>query len=131
MRDYQPHKNNPYWLERSLYVRTLALIRDYDRMHKEYIAIATQGKSVSDIDGMPHGSNTADETFNKVNSMSAYWQDIQAVEQAFEIVPPEYRRGVWRNITQNVRYPDDASKRTYAIHKQRFIWKVAQNKFWI
>lgn len=131
MRDYQPHKNNPYWLERSLYVRTLALIRDYDRMQKEYLAIATQGKSVSDVDGMPHGTNTADETFNKVNQMSAYWDDMKAIEQALVIVPEEYRNGVWHSITEYARYPDDADKRTYATHKQRFIWRVAHNKFWI
>ena len=37
MRDYQPNqKNNPYWMEKSVYRRVLAFVRDYDRMVRDY-----------------------------------------------------------------------------------------------
>ena len=131
MRDYQPQKNNPYWLERSLYVRTLSLIRDYNRMKSECADIPEQGKSLSDLDGMPHGTNISDETFHKVNQMSRYWEDMKAVEQSLNLIPEEYQNGVWYNITEHIRYPDDADKRTYATYKQRFIFHVAYNKGWV
>ena len=36
MRDYQPKKRNPYYLEHTLYRRVLALVRDYPRMTAEW-----------------------------------------------------------------------------------------------
>lgn len=131
MRDYQPSKNNPYWLEHTLYRRTLALIRDYDRMKRNHDDIAEQGKSVSNIDGMPHGGNGDDQVFNKVADMSVYWEDMKAIEDALQIVPEEYRSGVWNSIMLNRRYPRNADPSTYSRHKRRFIWHVARKKGWV
>lgn len=131
MRDYQAQRNNPYWLQRSLYRRTLALIRDYDRMKEIHDDIPEQGKSVSDVDGMPHSGNLHDDVFSKVADMSVYWEDMKAVEEALNLLPEEYRNGVWNNIVKNERYPDDANPKTYRRYKQTFIWHVARNKGWI
>lgn len=35
MRDYQRRKNNKYYLPKSVYHRTLWVIRDYERMKKK------------------------------------------------------------------------------------------------
>lgn len=129
MRDYQPYKNNKYLLPQPLYKMTLAFIRDYYRKVVEYKKLIEE--SPPPPDGQPRGSGTSNPTerdgIRRVELKTA----IDAIESALHQVPEEYRQGVWNNIIKHKRYPDDAHPRTYRTYKQRFIYYVAHNMFWV
>lgn len=128
MRDYQRQKNNEYILPKSLYKMTLAFIRDHDRKLADY---NNNDESPPPPDGLPRATNIGKPTEQKAIKAAELKISIDAVDNALKIVPEEYRKGVWNNIINYSRYPDDASPRTYAYHKQKFIYQVAKNMLWI
>lgn len=129
MRDYQAQKNNPYYLERTLYRATLAVIRDYDRLRMEYKAILEE--SPAPPDGMPRGTRVSDPTGRTAIRREEISKKLDAVEEALQVVPKEYRKGVWNSIVNYSRYPKDADKSTYWRYKARFVYHVAKNLYWI
>ena len=126
MRDYQPEKNNPYWLPKSLYRRTLYLIRDYDRMVEEKEDIPTDKAT-----GGQGGGGIGDRTGSAGVRAAEISRDIAAVDHAMEMIPEEYRGGVWQSVAYSLPYPRDADRRTYSRWKSRFIYYVAANKGWL
>lgn len=127
MRDYQPHANNPYWLPQTLYRRTLALIRDYDRMVEQHENIPEETKP----SGQGSGSGTGDRTGSRGVRSAAISLDIDAIDRARLMVPEEYQDGVWNAVQYGARYPDNADRTTYSRHKSRFIYYTALYKGWI
>lgn len=108
---------------------TLAFIRDHDRKVTEYKALADALPPPADgpMKVSSSGSPTERAGIRRAEMRIA----IDAVNEALALVPPEYQKGVWENIVKYKRYPDDAAPRTYRTHKQRFIYYVAHNMFWI
>lgn len=128
-RDYQPIKNNPYYLPRPLYRMTLAFIRDHHRKKEEYKAICEM--SPPPADGLPRGSATGNPTERLGIRRMELSNAIDAVEAALQAIPEEYRKGVYANIVLFQRYPDDANPRTYRRYKAKFVYKVAEKMFWV
>jgi len=128
-RDYQPYKNNKYLLPQPLYRMTLAFIRDHNRRVAEYNGIIDESQPPPD--GQPKGTVKGNPTERDGIRRAELKEAIDAVDSALEMIPDEYRRGVWANITEHKRYPDDAHPRTYRTYKQRFIYYVAHNMFWV
>ena len=128
-RDYQAKKNNPYYLQRPLYRMTLAFIRDHERKMAEYNALAEASPPPSEgqVRSSAAGSPTERAGIRRVEMRVA----IDAVNDALALVPAEYQKGVWENIVRYKKYPDDAAPRTYRTYKQRFIYFVAHNMYWI
>ena len=126
-RDYQPQKNNPYRLPKELYRRTLATIRDYDRMKRE---IGDAILASPRVDG-PRGPGIGDPTARAAERIERMQSDVRAIEQALKKIPPEYRKGVFNSVRYYHSYPIDADERTYRRHKQRFVYFVAQNLLWV
>lgn len=126
-RDYQAWKNNPYRLPDVLYRRTLATIRDYDRMKREinYAILASPG-----VDG-PRGSGIGDPTARAAERIERMQSDVRAIERALEKIPPEYRKGVFNSVRYYRSFPVDADRTTYARHKQKFVYFVAENLGWM
>jgi hypothetical protein len=116
-------------LPKSLYKRTLALIRDYYRMETEHDNIGDE--SPPPPDGMPRGSGTGNPTERDGIRRAVLKSEIDAIDTAREMIPEEYRDGVWFNIVGDMRYPENADRVTYSRYKQRFIYQVAKNMFWI
>ena len=125
MRDYQPHKNNPYWLPNTLYRRVLDTVRDYGRMVEEYKELFHETASG---DGQPRSSSPGDPVERKVERIERLWNDIRAIEMAMIRVPSEYRQGVLRNI-QAGGWPVDvpAHLNTWSKWRRRFLYWVAEN----
>lgn len=125
MRDYQPHKNNPYWLEPTIYRRVLAVVRDYDRMVRDYNEILHETAAG---DGQPGSNTPGDPVARKAERMDRLWEDIRAVEMALIRIPPEYRDGVLRNI-QYGGWPSDvpANRKTWSKWRCRFLFFAAEN----
>lgn len=122
MRDYQAHKSK-YLLPNEVYHLTLWTIRDYERMKAEADAIIFE--SPAPPDGQPHGTATLDETFSKAARREEKIRKTRAIETALEIVPEEYRRGVWDNVQEMKAFPRDADRTTYSRWKSRFIFEAA------
>ena len=129
MRDYQPNKNNPYRLPRNLYMQTLYLIRDYDRLKRTYDDILYS--SPDPRDGMPSSGEINDGTAEKATTRAAIAQKCEAIEQAKLQIPEEYRKAVMDNIRYQVPYPDYAAYSTWKRWRQRFIYFVAKNLNWV
>ena len=129
MRNYQPHKHNPYWLRPKLYRRVIALVQDYDGMRQERVNII---HDTPVPDGMPRGSAVSDPTANKAMRLIELDKDIGAVERALNAILPEYRKSVF-DLVITGRVPIDtyAHRTTIWRWKAKFLYSVAQNKFWV
>lgn len=125
MKEYQRKHNNKYHLPREAYNATVWIIRDYKRLKESAQAILEE--SPPPPDGMPKGTGTVGMIEAKALKRDIYITKIKAIENALETIPPEYRKGVWENITIYKRYPNDAAKNTYGNYKARFIFHVAIN----
>lgn len=123
MRDYQAHKSK-YLLPYEAYHETLWIIRAYERMKDEAEAILTE--SPPPPDGQPKGTGTGDEVASKAARREEYIRKTRAIEEAIELVPEEYRSGVWRNVTEWKAYPKDADRSTYGRWKSRFVFETAR-----
>ena len=128
MRDYQRQKNNKYILPSALYHQIIWQIRDYYRLKEEYESIPAMGRSVTDYDGMPHGSPSFDAMDKKIIRMDKLKQVIDIVETEKESIPEEYRQAVWNNILYRTAYPCDADRTTYGRWKARMIYNVAKRQ---
>ena len=126
-RDYQAKKNNPYRMPRSLYRRVLALIRDYDRMRVEVEELILASPNPEGIKGGGPGDPTA-RAAERIERMQS---DVRAIEQALKKIPPEYRKGVFNSVRYYRAFPVDADRTTYARHKQKFVYFVAENLGWM
>lgn len=124
MRDYQRLKNNKYLLPNAVYHQTIWVIRDYDRMCLELQDILVE--SPDPPDGMPRGSNTVDETYAKARRREELRDKCAAIEGGMEMIPREYRAGVWSNIMERAPFPNDAARSTYACWKTKMIYSVAK-----
>lgn len=121
-RDYQP-RYDP--LPHNVYMQVLYLIRDYDRMKAEYDSLVEE--SPSPPDGMPRGSVTSDPTGNKAVRLEELGRKIRAVEAGRDIVPEEYRKGIWNNIVYRLPYDTRyTSYRTYRYHRKKMLMTIAK-----
>lgn len=127
MREYQA--KGKYNLPQNVYLRTLYLIRDYDRLREEYTEILY--RSPPPPDGQPGSRKVSDETAEKAIKMEAVARECRAVEQAIVCIPEEYRSGVVNNVMYRVPYPDTAGYATWSRHRRKFIQNVAQNMHYI
>lgn len=131
MRDYQPkQKNNPYWMEKSIYRRVLAFVRDYDRMVRDYHAILHETGVSSD--GQPRTHVPGDPVERKVERMDELWGDIRVIELALMEIPQEYQKPVLRKVITD-KWPVNipAGKNLPGYWKKRFLYRVAKNKHFI
>ena len=111
MKEYQPEKSK-YNLPRNVYMRTLYLIRDYDRLQ-------------------PGCRGNSDTTADKAIQIADVSKECEAIEQAIICIPEEYRKGVVNNVMYQIRYPDTAHYMTWAKYRSRFIQNVAKNMRYI
>lgn len=129
MRDYQPHKNNPYWLEPTVYKRVLSVVRDYDRMVRDYNNILHETASG---DGQPRSSTPGDPVERKAERMDRLWQDIHAVELALVRVPEQYQKPIMQKVKDDY-WPANVpiGKNGPGYWKKRFLYWVAENKHFV
>ena len=124
-KDYQQEKGNPYLLPKTVYHRTLWVIRDYERMKAERNEILYSYNC--EQDGLPHGSDVGTPTEVKALKLEQISRDVEAVEQALLQVEEDMRSGVMNSICYQVPYPYYPSRWTWQRKKQKFIHEVAKN----
>ena len=128
MRDYQPKKQNQYYLPHTLYQRVLALVRDYPRLVRE-----REDMIYESPDGTGGGrSGVGRPTENKALRIATMDDDIRAIERALEKLPREYRQGVLDNVLYGRRMDDlSGARSTWSRWRGRFLWHVAKFSRWI
>lgn len=128
MRHYQQKKNNEYQLPHDLYMRMLYLVRDYERMKNEANDIVNSFPMPS---GLPSGNSNSDPTGDKAIRLVAINRDCDAVDNALEQIPKEYRKGIIEHMLYKAPYPIDAGEATYKRWRCRLIYYVAKNLSYI
>lgn len=103
--------------------RALWLIRDYANI-KAKVAIL-DGFGGGSSDGGPRSTLPHSSTEDIAVKRAELSAQLDIVDKAFEVVPEEYRSGIWENILHRSRFPDTAGLKTWKRWKQRFIWTVA------
>ncbi len=122
---YQRQKNNKYLLPSAVYNKTIWQIRDYYRLKEARDDIIYQ--KGSKYSGMPRASGTGDPTFQKAEKLAKVKDIVKVIEDALEMIPPEYRKGVWDSVQFRSPYPLDADRSTYGRLKSRFVYTVAKH----
>ena len=125
MREYQPKKENPYWLPKAVYYQAVYAVRDYDRLRDEYKSILHE--SAGGTDGQPRSTKTGHPTEKKVERLADISEKISAIEHALHLLPDEYRNGVFNNVRYQSPYPYIAGRATWSRHRRRFLFLVAKN----
>ena len=123
LRDYQRVKQTKYILPRTVYHQTIWRIRDYYRL-KEMADDMIQ-RSIN-YDGMPKSNAPGDPVMKAVLRREKLIIEISCIDHALEIIPKEYRKGVWDNILHGSPYPMYADRSTYGRYKSKFIFLVAE-----
>lgn len=103
--------------------RALWLIRDYANIKARRDAY--DGFSAGEQDGQPRAHNPHSTVEGQAIHRAALSAQLDAVDKAFEKIPPEYRRGIWEAITERKRYPDTAGLKTWKRWRQRALWYTA------
>ncbi len=122
MRNYQPKKNNPYYLPHTLYMSMLYLVRDHERMKKQREDVLYSSPAP---DGIP-SSALGNPTEQKALKLAALGNVCNAVERALETIPPEYRNGVIKNVCNKNPYPITAGEATYRRYKYKLAYMTAK-----
>lgn len=103
--------------------RALWLIRDYPHLKARLDDLDGYRGGASDGQPRAHDPHSAVEDF--AIKRAAISSQLQPVERAFEMIPEEYRRGLWDAIQARKRYPDYANRLTWKKWRQRLLWYVA------
>ena len=121
-RNYQPTKNNPYWLPHNVYMRVLYIIRDYPRMKSEQNDVIYTSPENYNGAKNEHGDPTA----NKGVKISMMSKETDAIDVALKKIPKEYRNAIWDNILFDKPYMIPADMSTYRRWRSRFCYYIAE-----
>lgn len=125
-RDYQRKINNRYKLPRTIYHQTLWIIRDYERIKRQLENILNCSNSNSDINSYIQTNHVGNPVLNEVIKRDKYFNYVKIIEESLNVIPTEYQKGVWDNVTKYKAYPLDADRSTYGRYKSKFIHEVAE-----
>ena len=54
-----------------------------------------------------------------------FFKQVKAIDAALEMIPKEYRDGVWESVVHEKAFPKNAKRTVYSYWKRRFIHAVA------
>lgn len=127
--DYQPKKDNEYWLEKSRYKLAIAFVRQYPRLCALRNDALYGSTSSGDHLGAPKGVRS-DPTAVRGMQLARIDHDIAIIEKALERIPKEYRNPVLDNVLY--RISRDALEAKYHLgaatvqrYRAKFLWEVA------
>ena len=121
MKEYQLKKGEH--LPHSVYMQVLWTIRSYKIIELKASSIILEQTSP---DGQPRGNGTSNPTESKAIKRELPLKTLKALDDAINIVPEEYRKGVLKNIINREPFPEYAHPKTYARWKQKYICEVAR-----
>lgn len=117
--------NRGYKLPPDVQKRARWLIKDYPRIKMQYEEMLY---SSPESDGQPRGTKISDPTGDTAVMLSAYTDDIRAVEKALKALPAEYAGVIYRHIVYGKPYASYANEKTWKHWTQVFYYLVAVNR---
>ena len=109
-------------LPKATYKRARWLAADYPRIKDEYENMLTDTPA---HDGQPRSSGPGDPTARVAAKRAAMMDDVKAVEKAFEEIPAEYARDVYKHLTENVPFPDWGAPNTWYDYQAKVLYFIA------
>ncbi len=123
-RDYQRKINNRYKLPKAIYHQTLWIIRDYERVKKQLENTLNCSNSNKDINSFIQTNRTSNPVLNEVIKRDKYFNYVKIIEKSLNVIPTEYQKGVWDNITKYKAYPLNADRSTYGRYKSNLYMRL-------
>lgn len=126
--DFQPKRDNKYWLEPTRYRLALAFVRQYPRLCSLRSDIL-YGSSTSDHLGAPKGVKS-DPTAVRGMRLARIDHDITIIEKALDRIPKEYRNAVMDNVLyrisrEHLEAKYHLSESTVQRYRAKLLWEVA------
>ena len=113
-----------YTIPEDVWRECVSIIREYDRAKEEYESLLHQ--SPPPMDSQPKARSTNSPTERVAIRRAQMSLRLCAVDEAFTVIPPEYRQAIWDNIVKRNDYPAYAHRSTYVRWKTRMIKYLAE-----
>lgn len=96
---WYPTRAEESGVTREQYFSAIWFIRDYDNMVREAQDLLDQSPI---HDGQPRGTHTSDPTAEAAERRERVLRDIKCIEDAFDIVPDEFKKPLYENLVHRV-----------------------------
>ena len=113
-----------YTIPEDVWRECISIIRDYDRTQALYESLLHQ--SPSPLTGEPKARSPSSPTERAVIERALTAIKLNAVDEAFTVIPLEYRKAIRDNIVKRSDYPTYAHRSTYVRWKTRMIQYLAE-----
>ena len=113
-----------YSIPEHVWRECICIIRDYDRARAEYDSLLNDSPSL--LTGMPKARSPSSSTERAAIKRALMSMRLCAVEEAFTIIPVEYRQAIWDKIAYGKDYPDYACYKTFCRWKARMLKYLAE-----
>ena len=117
---YQHTKNNPFKLPHNTYMSMRYLLRDYERLRKELLSY-TGSYDERMRAGVARRQPESDPEY--VHELTRV---LCAIGGAMQLIPEEYRRGLWRYIRYGESYSSYAHRNTWRKWHNRLCFHTAE-----
>lgn len=99
------------------------LVRQYDRLKKEYKSLAWQSSDHETVSGRTNKVSRPVET--RAIRAAYLSSSIGAIDKALEKLPEYYRKPVFNRVAYRMQWPPLADRNTYAKYRRLFIFYTA------
>ena len=113
-----------YTIPEHVWRECICIIRDYDRAKEEYESLLCE--SAAAPNGMPKAKSPSSPTERIAIRRAQMSIRLCAVEEAFTVIPTEYRQAIWDNIVNRSDYPIYTHRSTFVRWKRRMIKCLAE-----
>lgn len=113
-----------YTIPEDVWRECISIIRDYDKTQALYESLLYE--SPSPLTGQPKAKSPSSPTERAGMNRALMAIRLNAVDEAFTIIPPEYKQAIRDNIVKRIDYPAYAHRSTYVRWKTRMIKYLAE-----
>ena len=113
-----------YSIPEHVWRECICIIRDYDKTQALYESLLYE--SPSPLTGQPKARSPSSPTERAGMNRALMAIRLNAVDEAFTIIPPEYSQAIRDKIVSRKDYPDYAGYRTFCRWKARMIKYLAE-----
>ena len=118
-----------YTIPKAIWDECICIIRGYDRLKEQYDSLIQL--SPPPPDGQPKARSPGDPTGREAIKLAQMSMRLNAVDEAFTVIPPEYRQAIRDKIVKRHDYPDYACYRTFCTWKARMLKYLAEKLLFI
>jgi len=113
-----------YTVPKDIWDECIRIIRGYDRLHEEYEGLLHS--SPPPPDGQPRSRCPGKAVECEAIERALLSIKLNAVDEAFSIIPVEYRQDIRDKIVKRTPYPDYTGRNTFSRWKARMIKYLAE-----